>query len=92
MKTFREAKRFILHNLTEDDLYDLVALDSDPEVMHYINDKIAVSHEAMPTDAVASDFLPYVQSYNRDVNYGFWAMTTIYRINLFSKPNSSSYL
>ena len=69
MKIFCETKRLILRNLTEDDLCDLVALDSDPIVMQYINGGIAVSREA-----IANDFLPYVQSYNRDVNYGFWAI------------------
>jgi [ribosomal protein S5]-alanine N-acetyltransferase len=37
MNIFLETNRLILRNLTQDDVDDLVKLDSDPEVMRFIN-------------------------------------------------------
>ena len=70
MKIFLETSRLILHPITFDDLDDLVILDSDPDVMRFINGGIPVSREA-----IANNFLPYVMSYDdRDDNLGFWAI------------------
>ncbi len=70
MKIFLETSRLILHPITFDDLDDLVILDSDPDVMHFINGGIPVSRKA-----IAKNFLPYVMSYDdRDDNLGFWAI------------------
>ena len=69
MNIFLTTPRLILRNLTDDDLDYLVELDSDPEVMRYINGGIAVSHQA-----IVKNFLPYIKSYNNQRNYGFWAM------------------
>ena len=67
---FLETPRLILRQLTSDDIDDLVTLDSDPEVMRYINGGVASTREA-----IAKDFLPYAMSYyDRDKNLGFWAI------------------
>ena len=70
MKIFLETPRLVLRQLSEDDVDDLVALDSDPEVMRYINGGVATSREA-----IAERFLPYAMSYyERDKHLGFWAI------------------
>ena len=69
MIVYLETERLILRDLIDKDLDSLVGLDSDPEVMRYINGGIAISR-----DAIAKNFLPYVQSYSREPDWGFWAM------------------
>ena len=70
MKIFLETSRLILRNLTNDDVDNLVILDSDREVMRFINGGIAISR-----GAIANDFLPYAMSYGKRYdNFGFWAM------------------
>ncbi|MEL6495673.1 MAG: GNAT family N-acetyltransferase [Cyanobacteria bacterium J06623_7] len=64
------TSRLILRQLSLDDLDNLVSLDSDPEVMRYINGGIASTREA-----IAKDFLPYAMSYyQQNQNLGFWAI------------------
>ena len=43
MNIFLETDRLILRNLTQDDVDNLVQLDSDPEVMRFINGAIVTS-------------------------------------------------
>jgi [ribosomal protein S5]-alanine N-acetyltransferase len=77
MKVFLETDRLILRNLTQDDVDDLVRLDSDPEVMRFINGGIATTREAMSSTsfAIANEFLPYATGYyNQSENFGFWAI------------------
>ncbi|MGL5942382.1 MAG: GNAT family N-acetyltransferase [Waterburya sp.] len=69
MKIFLQTPRLILRQLNEDDLDNLVTLDSDPEVMRFINGGIAVSRKA-----IAENFLPYVMSYDNQDELGFWAI------------------
>ncbi|MGL4884275.1 MAG: GNAT family N-acetyltransferase [Waterburya sp.] len=69
MKIFLQTPRLILRQLNEDDLDNLVILDSDPEVMRFINGGIAVSRQA-----IAENFLPYVMSYDNQDELGFWAI------------------
>jgi [ribosomal protein S5]-alanine N-acetyltransferase len=70
MKIFLQTPRLILRHLNEDDLDNLATLDSDPDVMRFINGGITISREA-----IAENFLPYVMSYcNHDKNLGFWAI------------------
>ena len=70
MNIFLETPRLILRQFTEDDLDNLVALDSDPDVMRFINGGVASSREA-----IMSKFLPDVLSYYEDYNnLGFWAI------------------
>ena len=69
MKIFLETSRLILRPITCDDLDDLVVLDSDPDVMRFINGGIAISRKA-----IAENFLPYVMSYDEQDNLGFWTI------------------
>jgi RimJ/RimL family protein N-acetyltransferase len=69
MKIFLQTSRLILRQLNEDDLDNLVTLDSDPEVMRFINGGIAISRKA-----IAENFLPYVMSYDNQDELGFWAI------------------
>ena len=69
MKIFLETSRLILRPITFDDLDNLVVLDSDPEVMRFINGGIPISR-----DAIAEKFLPYVTSYDERDNLGFWTI------------------
>ena len=70
MKIFLETPRLILRQFTKDDVDNLVTLDSDPDVMRFINGGIASSYEA-----VAEDFLPNILSYyDQYENFGFWAI------------------
>ena len=70
MKIFLETSRLILRPITKGDLDDLVILDSDRNVMRFINGGIPISRKA-----IANNFLPYVMSYDeRDDNLGFWTI------------------
>jgi [ribosomal protein S5]-alanine N-acetyltransferase len=70
MNIFLQTSRLILRHLNEDDLDDLVILDSDPDVMHFINGGITITRQA-----IAENFLPYVLSYRTgEQNLGFWAI------------------
>jgi [ribosomal protein S5]-alanine N-acetyltransferase len=69
MKIFLQTSRLILRQLNEDDLDNLVTLDSDPEVMRFINGGIAINRKA-----IAENFLPYVMSYDNHDELGFWAI------------------
>ena len=70
MSIFLETERLILRNLTYNDLNSLVELDSDPEVMRFINGGIATSREA-----IKNKFLPYaIGYYSQFKNLGFWVI------------------
>jgi len=70
MKIFLETERLILRNFTQDDVDDLVRLDSDPEVMRFINGGIATSRQK-----IANEFLPYgISYYDKFETLGFWAI------------------
>ena len=69
MKIFLETPRLILRQFTNNDVDDLVTLDSDPDVMRYINGGVATSREA-----IADKFLPYAMSYYEHEHLGFWAI------------------
>ena len=69
MKIFLETPRLILRQFTNNDVDDLVTLDSDPDVMRYINGGVATSREA-----IADKFLPYATSYYEREHLGFWAI------------------
>lgn len=69
MKVFLESERLILRQFNMADADNLLALDSDPEVMRFING-------GKPTDYafIAEIFLPKILSYyDKYENYGFWA-------------------
>jgi RimJ/RimL family protein N-acetyltransferase len=69
MKIFLETDRLLLRRLTEDDVDNLVELDSDPEVMRFIN-----GGRPTPRREVETDLLPaFLGYYERFAGYGFWA-------------------
>ena len=69
MQIFLETERLLLRRFTEDDVENLVELDSDPDVMHFIN-----GGRPTPRREIESDFLPaFLDYYERFAGYGFWA-------------------
>jgi RimJ/RimL family protein N-acetyltransferase len=70
MDVFLETERLILRRFTSDDVDNLVELDSDPEVMKFINGGIPTPREEVE-EQVLPTFLAY---YERGDRYGFWAI------------------
>jgi RimJ/RimL family protein N-acetyltransferase len=70
MHVFLETERLLLRRFTEDDVDDLVELDSDPEVMRYITGGLPTSREEIEREVLPA-FLAYYQRYP---GYGFWAV------------------
>ncbi|MHB8645177.1 MAG: GNAT family N-acetyltransferase [Thermomicrobiales bacterium] len=69
MEVFLETDRLLLRRFTEADVDNLVALDSDPEVMRFIN-----GGTPTPRDAIRDDFLPaFLRYYDQFEGLGFWA-------------------
>jgi RimJ/RimL family protein N-acetyltransferase len=69
MQVFLETERLMLRRFTEADVDNLVALDSDADVMRYINGGKPTTREE-----IENDFLPrFLQYYERYDGYGFWA-------------------
>ena len=69
MQIFLQTERLVLRRFTDDDVENLVELDSDPEVMRFING-------GRPTgrDEVVNEILPaFLDYYARFAGYGFWA-------------------
>lgn len=66
---FLETDRLVLRRFTEDDVDAIVELDSDPEVMHFIN-----GGRPTPREEVRDDIIPaWLSYYERYAGYGFWA-------------------
>src|SRR4051794_2029291 len=69
VQIFLETERLVLRRFTADDVDDLVELDSDPDVMRFIN-----GGRPTPRDEIESDVLPaFLGYYARFAGYGFWA-------------------
>jgi len=70
MKVFLETERLVFRRFTEDDVDNLVELDSDPEVMHFIT-----GGRPTPREEIENDDLPaFLGYYERFAGYGFWAV------------------
>ena len=66
---FLETDRLLLRRFTEDDVENLVELDSDPEVMHFIT-----GGRTTPRREIETEILPaYLEYYESFAGYGFWA-------------------
>jgi RimJ/RimL family protein N-acetyltransferase len=64
-----ETRRLTLRPFTADDVEDLLELDSDPEVMHFINGGVPV-----PREEIEGEVLPHFLAYADGASgYGFWA-------------------
>ena len=70
MIVFLTTERLILRQFTQDDVDNLIALDSDAEVMRFINGEIPSTYQD-----ITEKFLPDVLSYYDEFdNLGFWAI------------------
>jgi RimJ/RimL family protein N-acetyltransferase len=69
MLVFLETERMVLRRFTPADADNLVELDSDPEVMHFITGGRPTSREEIENEILPA-FLGY---YERSAGYGFWA-------------------
>jgi RimJ/RimL family protein N-acetyltransferase len=69
VRIFLETDRLVLRRFTEDDVDSLVELDSDPDVMRFIN-----GGRPTPRREIERDVLPaFLGYYERFAGYGFWA-------------------
>lgn len=69
MESFLETDRLLLRRFTPHDVDNLVELDSDPEVMRFIN-----GGRPTPREEIEDDVLPaFLAYYERFASYGFWA-------------------
>ena len=69
MQIFLETERLVLRRFTRDDVDILVELDSDPDVMRFIN-----GGRPTPREEVEDEILPaFLGYYDRYAGYGFWA-------------------
>ncbi len=69
MEVFLETDHLVLRQFTGDDVDNLVELDSDPDVMHFITGGRPTSRRE-----IESDVLPmYLDYHERSAGYGFWA-------------------
>ena len=69
MQVFLETDRLVLRRFTEADVDNLFDLDSDPDVMRFIN-----GGRPTPRDVIQNDTLPrFLHYYERFAGYGFWA-------------------
>jgi len=69
MHVYLETERLILRRFTEADVDNLFDLDSDPEVMRYLNGGTPTPREVVETEILPA-FLGY---YEWGDGYGFWA-------------------
>ena len=67
MKIYLETERILLRRFTPDDVDNLYALDSDPNVMRYITNGVTPSREA--TQEKLRD---RIAEYDRTPNFGVW--------------------
>ena len=68
--TYLETDRLRLREFTTDDVEHVVELDSDPQVMRWIN-----GGQPTPRDVVEREVLPaWLAYYARGPHYGFWAV------------------
>lgn len=69
MRIALETERLTLRAFTPDDVDDLVALDSDPAVMRYLNGGVPT-----PREVIEREVLPrFIASSQRGDGYGVWA-------------------
>lgn len=69
MTTFLETDRLVLRRFTGADVDNLVDLDSDPDVMRFLN-----GGRATPREVIAEQILPgFLEYYERSAGFGYWA-------------------
>jgi RimJ/RimL family protein N-acetyltransferase len=70
MNIFLQTERLFLRQLTEDDAAHLFELDSDPEVMRFINGGLPADYKVIQNQTLPK-FISYYEKYE---TYGFWAV------------------
>lgn len=60
MQVFMETQRLVLRRFTMADVDNLVSLDADPDVMHFITGGIATSREEIENEILPA-FLAYYE-------------------------------
>jgi len=69
MQVFLETERLVLRRFTMADVDNLVELDGDPDVVHFIT-----GGRITPREEIRDDILPaFLGYYQRFGGYGFWA-------------------
>ena len=69
MQIFLETERLVLRRFVEGDVDNLVELDSDPDVMHFIT-----GGRLTPREEIQNEVLPaFLGYYEHFAGYGFWA-------------------
>ena len=68
MKVFLETERMLLRQFTLDDVDDVLALDSDPDVRTFVEDGEPVNRDE--TTDMIEHWMGY---YDRSESFGFWA-------------------
>ena len=69
MQVFCETQRLVLRRFTMADVDNLVRLDADPDVMHFITGGVPTAREEIEKEILPA-FLAY---HERFEGYGFWA-------------------
>lgn len=70
LQVFLETERLVLRRFTAADVDDLFTLNSDPDVMRFINGGLLTAR-----DFIQNELLPrYLQDYDRFPGYGRWAV------------------
>lgn len=69
MQVYCETQRLVLRRFTMADVDNLVRLDADPDVMHFITGGMPTAQEEIEKEILPA-FLAY---YERFEGYGFWA-------------------
>jgi RimJ/RimL family protein N-acetyltransferase len=69
MKTYLETERLVLRQFTERDVDNLCELDSDPDVMRFLN-----GGTPSPREVIEERILPrFLSFYRRYEQFGYWA-------------------
>ena len=69
MQVFLETRRLVLRRFTMADVDDLVGLDADPDVMHFVTGGIPTARDEIENE-ILPEFLGYYEQFE---GYGFWA-------------------
>jgi RimJ/RimL family protein N-acetyltransferase len=69
MQVFCETPRLVLRQFTMADVDNLVSLDADPDVMHFVTGGIPTAREEIGQE-ILPGFLSYYEQFE---GYGFWA-------------------
>ena len=69
MQVFLETRRLVLRRFTMADVDNLVSLDADPDVMHFVTGGTRTARDEIENE-ILPEFLGYYEQFQ---GYGFWA-------------------